>query len=160
MYYRVSNSGNRVEWNPTNESAASQALIETSGTGVSTADDVSAKSPVELDKETARQVNERYKTLTLKKLVVQPEDGQIEANGAGSETLAIEVVNGDDERVTENYTANLAIDNTLTEVSVIDGVGTTDITTDKTAGAQVNVQAVDLDETEAVSSKAVGLDVV
>ena len=40
MYYRISNSGQQVEWNPANESAAIQALIETSDTGVSTENEV------------------------------------------------------------------------------------------------------------------------
>ena len=57
MYYRKSNSGNRVEWNPANESAAIQTLIETSDTGVSAENEVPTEEKIKLSRDVAESVN-------------------------------------------------------------------------------------------------------
>ena len=87
MYYRKSNSGQRVEWNPANESAAIQTLIETSDTGVSAENEVPTEEKIKLSRDVAESVKKRYKALTLKKLVVSSEDGEVESGGVSSETI-------------------------------------------------------------------------
>ena len=160
MYYRKSNSGQRVEWNPANESAAIQALIETSDTGVSAENEVPTEEKIKLSRDVAESVNKRYKALTLKKLVVSSEDGEVESGGVSSETITTELVNGDDERHTGSYTATVSIDYSTKEVDIVDGVGELQITTDKNVNAVVNVRAIELNDSKAVSSDEIRVDVI
>ena len=124
MYYRKSNSRNRVEWNPENESAAIQALIETSDTGVSAENEVPTEEKIKLSRDVA------------------------------------ESVNGDDERHTGSYTATVSIDNSTKQVDIVNGVGELQITTDKNVGAVVNVRAIELNGSKAVSSDKIEVDVI
>ena len=87
MYYRKSNSGHQVEWNPANESTAIQALIETSDTGVSAENEAPTEGKIKLSRDVAKSVSKRYKALTLKKLVVSSEDGEVESGGVSPETI-------------------------------------------------------------------------
>ena len=159
MYYRKSNSGNQVEWNPANESAAIQTLIETSDTGVSAENEVTEEK-IKLSRDAAESVKKRYKALTLKKLVVSSENGEVESGGVSPETITTELVNGDDERHTGSYTATVLIDNSTKEVDIVDGVGELQITTDKNVNAVVNVRAIELNDSKAVSSDEIRVDVI
>lgn len=160
MYYRKSNSGHRVEWNPASESAAIQALIETSGTGVSAENEAPTEEKIKLSRDVGESVSKRYKALTLKKLVVSSEDGKVESGGVSSETITTELVNGDDERHAGSHTATVLIDNSAKQVDIVDGVGELQITTDKNVGAVVNVRAIELNGSKAVSSDEIGVDVI
>ena len=112
-----------MEWNPANESAAIQALIETSDTGVSAENEVPTEEKIKLSRDVAESVNKRYKALTLKKLVVSSENGEVESGGVSSKTITTELVNGDDERHTGSHTATVLIDNSAKQVDIVDGVG-------------------------------------
>ena len=68
-----------MEWNPANESTAIQALIETSDTGVSAENEAPTEEKIKLSRDVAKSVSKRYKALTLKKLVVSSEDGEVES---------------------------------------------------------------------------------
>jgi hypothetical protein len=149
-----------VEWNPANESTAIQALIETSDTGVSAENEAPTEGKIKLSRDVAKSVSKRYKALTLKKLVVSSEDGEVESGGVSSETIITELVNGDDERHTGSYTATVLIDNSTKEVDIVDGVGELQITTDKNVNAVVNVRAIELNGSKAVSSDEIGVDVI
>ena len=96
----------------------------------------------------------------LKKLVVSSEDGEVESGGVSSETISTELVNGDDERHTGSYTATVSIDNSTKEVDIVDGVGELQITTDKNVNAVVNVRAIELNDSKAVSSDEIRVDVI
>ena len=124
MYYRKSNSRHRVEWNPANESAAIEALIETSDTGVSAENEVPTEEKIKLSRDVA------------------------------------ESVNGDDKRHTGSDTATVSIDNSTKQVDIVDGVGELQITTDKNVGAVVNVRAIELNGSKAVSSDKIEVDVI
>ena len=164
MYYRKSNSGQRVEWNPANESAAIQAIIRTSGTGVSAENEVSTEEKVELSRDVAESVNKRYKGLIIKKLVISSEDGEVETEGDFSETITAEIVNDDGDRHTGNYTATLLVDNTngnsTEQVDIVDGVGELEIFTAKNVGEVITVRPVEFNESESVSPDKIELDVI
>ena len=77
-----------------------------------------------------------------------------------SETITTELVNGDDKRHTGSYTATVSIDNSTKQVDIVDGVGELQITADKNVGAVVNVRAIELNGSKAVSSDEIGVDVI
>ena len=164
MYYRISNSGQQVEWNPANESAAIQALIETSDTGVSAENEVSTEEKVELSRDVAESVKKRYKGLIIKKLVISSEDGEVEFEGASSETITTEIVNDDGDRHTGSYTATLLVDhtngNSTEQVDIVDGVAELEITTYKNVGEVFTVQLVEFNESESVPPDKIELDVI
>ena len=84
----------------------------------------------------------------------------MESGGVSSETITTELVNGDDERHTGSYTATVSIDNSTKQVDIVDGVGELQITTDKNVGAVVNVRAIELNGSKAVSSDKIELDII
>ena len=84
----------------------------------------------------------------------------MESGGVSSETITTELVNGDDERHTGSYTATVSIDNSTKEVDIVDGVGELQITTDKNVNAVVNVRAIELNDSKAVSSDEIRVDVI
>ena len=63
MYFRETNSGNTVEWNPENETLAKQAMEETPGTGVPDHVTLPDSAPVKVSEDVARKVRERYQEL-------------------------------------------------------------------------------------------------
>ncbi|RDZ54342.1 hypothetical protein C5C07_02065 [Haloferax sp. Atlit-4N] len=67
MYTRTHDSGAVIEWTPNDTELAKQALSETDGTGVTSKSEVSANAPLELGKEVARAVTERYRQLLAEK---------------------------------------------------------------------------------------------
>ena len=77
-----------------------------------------------------------------------------------SETITTELVNGDDERHTGSYTATVSIDYSTKQVDIVDGVGELQITTDKNVNAVVNVRAIELNDSKAVSSDEIRVDVI
>ena len=64
------------------------------------------------------------------------------------------------ERHTGSYTATVSIDNSTKEVDIVDGVGELQITTDKNVNAVVNVRAIELNDSKAVSSDEIRVDVI
>ena len=66
----------------------------------------------------------------------------------------------DDERHTGSYTATVSIDNSTKKVDIVDGVGELQITADKNVGAVVNVRAIELNGSKAVSSDKIELDII
>ena len=64
------------------------------------------------------------------------------------------------ERHTGSYTATISIDNSAKQVDIVNGVGELQITTDKNVGAVVNVRAIELNGSKAVSSDEIGVDVI
>ena len=64
------------------------------------------------------------------------------------------------ERHTGSYTATVSIDNSTKQVDIVDGVGELQINTDKNVGAVVNVRAIELNGSKAVSSDEIGVDVI
>ena len=84
----------------------------------------------------------------------------MESGGVSPETITTELVNGDDERHTGSYTATVSIDNSTKEVDIVDGVGELQITTDKNVNAVVNVRAIELNDSKAVSSDEIRVDVI
>ena len=63
-------------------------------------------------------------------------------------------------RHTGSYTATVSIDNSTKEVDIVDGVGELQITTDKNVNAVVNVRAIELNGSKAVSSDEIEVDVI
>ena len=64
------------------------------------------------------------------------------------------------ERHTGSYTATVSIDNSTKQVDIVDGVGELQITTDKNVNAVVNVRAIELNDSKAVSSDEIRVDVI
>jgi hypothetical protein len=69
MYRRNSNSGHEIEWDPEDEDAAAQAMVDTDGTGVSVVSEARSGRAADLgdDEATARQVRERYQAIVAEK---------------------------------------------------------------------------------------------
>jgi len=60
MYERTSNSGHTVEWNPDDEQAAAEAIVECPHTECEDHEDAVAGEAEQVDRETARDIRERY----------------------------------------------------------------------------------------------------
>jgi len=60
MHERKSNSGHTIEWNPDDEQAAAEAMVECPHTECEDHDHAIGGDPEEVDEEVARDVRERY----------------------------------------------------------------------------------------------------
>lgn len=69
MYARKSNSGHEIEWDPEDEDAAAQAMVDIDGTGVSVVSEARSGRAADLgdDEAVARQVRERYREIVAEK---------------------------------------------------------------------------------------------
>ena len=60
MYFRKSRTGHRIDWNPSDQEAAEQAMEETPGVPDV---ELPEQAPIELPRETARAVREKYREI-------------------------------------------------------------------------------------------------
>jgi len=61
MYFRKSRTGHRIDWNPSDLEFAEEAMKDTPGVPDV---ELPEQAPIELPRETARAVRERYRELT------------------------------------------------------------------------------------------------
>lgn len=167
MYERTSSTGQTVEWNPEHTDAAAQALADVSGTGVSTLSEAKDAAPIDLDgkPDVQQAVRDEYETLTKRVLTIALEDGEMTGDGKDTETVTVHLRDGHDDAVSGTFTVDVDIDGAIKEATVSDGAGSVDVTTDRSAGGTVAVQAVGVDEyadtsQSASRSKKKAIDVV
>jgi hypothetical protein len=144
MYEREQN-GYTVEWEPSNQTRAEQAMEDVSGTGVPDTHTLPDEANVPLESSVARDVSARYRELCHHTFTLTLDDGEVAANGGGSEPVTVELYN-DGSLVTGSHTAVVDVDGHKHEVELVDGRGTLDVTTDKGAGGTVSVKAVNVVE--------------
>lgn len=143
MYEREVSNGYKVEWNPSNEQLAAQAMGEVNGTGV-TAVDLPEQANVPVEAAVARNVRERYQELCAHSLSVSFEDGEVASGGTDTETVTVELRDADENLVAGANTAVLDVDGYKYDVPLTDGRGTYALTTSKDPGSNVAVQAVEV----------------
>jgi len=160
-----SNSGQTIEWIQSNEQAAERALIEVSGTGVSSQSEIEDSIPINFgsDFDMLDRLNENFRKSTQKQLSISFESGTISSNDSSSELVTVEYKNGFNEIRESNEVVNLEVDGFVKEIQLENGIGTINIHTSKSVGEYVSVQAVSIegiDELEVSSSKKKGIQVV
>jgi len=144
MYERESVSGHTVEWNPRNESVAIQAMKDVDGTGVPSKHTIPNDANVVVENAVAQRVKERYQKLCMRSLSVSFKDGEVAGGGTDTETVTVELRDGDGNLVSGTNTAVLDVDGYKYAVELTDGRGTHDITTSKDAGSNLAVQAIEV----------------
>jgi|GEM_PF-3686239 len=80
------------------------------------------------------------------------DDGEIANDGTDTETVTAEIVDGldvlrgnDPSVLSESGTLTLSIDGAEVSVSIESGIGTTEVTTTKSAGATIEIETIDYD---------------
>ena len=119
--------------------------------------------------DTGGQVAERYARVPYRHIVLTNGDGVILSDNTDTETVRVSVVDGlevargtDPAEATvlaEDHTATVEIDGSPVEVSITDGSGTKEITTTKSAGSTISVEAVGLDGVPVESSNRKTIEV-
>ena len=167
--YRRRVDDQTVEWLPENETCAQKAIALTDGSGISDTSELGSDSRIEVSDSVASEIREIYDKLsyiarygsgvdgltnltdlkdeyrsTERILSIQATDGVIEATG--SETITVNLTDGHGTAVPGTYTVFLDVGGRRVDVSISDGSGTTDVSTEGVPGDSVIVRAVAVQE--------------
>jgi hypothetical protein len=120
--------------------------------------------------ETGAQTAEVYGHLPYRVAHLSSEDGQLVNDGTDTETVTVElrdgleIARGTDPAnaalVAESRTVVVEIDGAEQSVDVTDGSGTVDLSTQKSAGSTITVEAVWLSDGPALNTDSIEIEVI